>query len=176
MARSGYHHRVHRPALLALALLAACGTRRGVPRAAPVDACDVPAEGAALLPWLRAGRYRAMEREPGLHKSRGPHPVLVRTYVNPALAASLASGGEAEHPRCAAAVKELYEGDAETLRGWAVAVKVRPESADGAGWYWYEATAVDGSRVVADGDGVELCTDCHGGGGHDHVLIAYPFR
>jgi hypothetical protein len=111
-----------------------------------------------------------------VHESKGPHPEVVRTFVNEALAGSLAAGGEEaglEHPACSAAVKELYQEDGKTRRGWAVSVKLQAASNDGDNWYWYEITDPDGGAPVADGDGVPLCKNCHYGG-NDFVLIPYP--
>jgi hypothetical protein len=145
-------------------------THRGKPRTVAAQPCPVPSSAAELLPWLQKGGYRELVAEPAVHKSKGPHPVLVRSFFTPELAASLAANNEdAEHPACSAAVKELFHEDGTSRRGWAVAVKIRPESNDGDNWYWYEVTEPDGSDLVADGDGVPLCKNCHFGG-HDFVL------
>ena len=79
-------------------------------------------------------------------------------FVNDTLFDSLTAGNPT-HPRCSAAIKELY-GAGDTVLGHAVMVKV----ADGDGgdtWYWYEL--YEGS-TFADGVGDSLCTGCHSSG------------
>lgn len=130
----------------------------------------VPTDGAALQAWLAAGSYLSWPAESSTHPSTGPHFGNVRTFINPALDASLAAGN-ATHPVGAAAVKELY-GDAGTdVLGYAVEVKVT-DGSDGASWYWYED--FNGNNF-ADGTGVGLCTGCHSGG-TDFVLVPYPLQ
>ncbi len=145
------------------------------PDAAPPGGdVEVPTDSAVLFPFLQRGDYKGFPAESAAHPSEGPHGA-VRTYINPALEASLAAQN-AEHPVGAAAIKELYSSGGE-LRGWAVSVKVEPDSADGDGWYWYEVfSTTDGSNPVADGDGVPLCAGCHGDTGNDYVSIPFPLN
>jgi len=132
---------------------------------------DPPAtEPAALLTWLQAGGYRDWEAESAPHPSAGPHGGRVRTFLNPALFASL-SAGDAQHPAGAAAVKELYS-DGEEVRGWAVMVKLQAESDRGRGWYWYETF---GSGPPLEGVGIGVCTGCHSAG-RDFVRIPFPLQ
>lgn len=164
--------------------LAACG---GAPatRDAPTGAADapsgdpdaaddaIPTEPAALQAWLAARRYEGWPAESARHPSAGPHGGSVRTFVSPSLAASLAAG--TDHPRGAAAVKELY-GSGTTVTGWAVSVKLADDSADGANWYWYEAFSTEpDAEADYEGQGLELCTDCHGAG-EDQILIPFPLQ
>jgi hypothetical protein len=133
----------------------------------PVDQLP-PTDSAALLPWLEDGSYLAWDRESAIHPSAGPHGGDVRTYVNAALVASLASGA-ASHPVDAAVVKELYD-DAEVV-GFAVMVKVAPGTG-GDTWYWYE---IVGSSTYADGVDESLCWGCHEAGA-DQVLTPFPLQ
>jgi hypothetical protein len=118
-----------------------------------------------------AGAYKRWPAESQIHPSAGPHGGNVRTFVNAALEQSLAEQA-ATHPQGAASVKELYGGGTDTRIGYAVMVKLAPDSAGGDGWYWYERL---GATVYADGTGVGLCTGCHGGGA-DYVLTPHPLQ
>ena len=136
--------------------------------------CDVPSEPEALLAYLRAGGYKSFGRESRRHPSTGPHGGEVLTYINPTLEDSLAAA-RSEHPVCAAAVKELFLGG-DQVGGWAVFVKVREDSADGAGFYWFETMSTDADAVPDyDGDGLSLCAGCHSAGA-DFVLIPFPLQ
>lgn len=139
------------------------------------ESADVPpTDGAALLQWLQAGRYKAWAKESAPHKSLGPHPSQVIAYLNPALDQSLAAQAQA-HPKGAAAVKELFDA-AGRLSGWAVSVKTARDSDGGKGWYWYEILGTTaGANVVAQANGVPLCFACHAPG-RDFVLIAHPLK
>jgi hypothetical protein len=96
---------------------------------------------------------------------------MVQVYLNEALDASL-KAGNAEHPKGAAAVKELFTGG--NLSGWAVGVKTADSSQSGAGWYWYEVmSATDGSSPVAAANGPNFCSSCHGAGA-DYFFTTYP--
>lgn len=129
-----------------------------------------PTNGAELLPWLERGEYLGWTAESGIHESTGPHFGDVWTFVNDPLLQSL-EAGDPMHPQGAATIKELY-GPGDTVRGWAVMVKVQPDSAGGDGWYWYEV--YDGD-VFADGLGDGLCTGCHSGG-DDFFLSPFPLQ
>jgi len=134
---------------------------------------EIPVEPAALQAWLAAGEYRDLPAESARHPSTGPHGGGVRTFVTPSLAASLATPG-GEHPRGAAAVKELYDG--EELAGWAVSVKLGDASDGGDGWYWYEVFSTDpGAAPDYQGVGLPLCKNCHAAG-DDFVLIPFPLQ
>jgi hypothetical protein len=94
----------------------------------------------------------------------------VRTFLNPAIFASL-SAGDPQHPAGAAAVKELYFNGA-TVRGWAVMVKLQADSDLGRGWYWFESF---GSGEPLEGVGIGVCTGCHSAG-RDFVRIPFPLQ
>jgi len=130
---------------------------------------EVPTDGDALLPWLESGAYEDWVAESGPHVSAGPHGSTVRTFVNDALASSLAANTTA-HPIGAATVKELFGSDGDLI-GWAAMVKVA-SGEGGDGWYWYELA---GSTEYADGTGESLCTGCHSAG-IDSVLTPWPLQ
>lgn len=130
----------------------------------------IPAESEALLPWLQAESYRGWPAESAIHPSAGPHFGNVRTWVHPALLASLEQPATS-HPMGAAAVKELY-GGGDQRTGWAVAVKVAQDSAGGLGWYWYE---ISGATTYADSTGASLCFGCHSEG-NDFILTEVPLQ
>lgn len=164
-------------------LVAACGKearRAEQPPAKPPDAAKVavadavPTDPAALQRWLAAGSYKSWSHESATHVSDGPHADEVLTYVSPTLAGSLAAGGA--HPRGAASVKELYDEQARHI-GWAVSVKLDADSAEGKNWYWFEvfSTAADAAPEY-EGQGEDLCVDCHADGGQDFVLIPFPLQ
>ena len=140
------------------------------PTATAVPAGPPPTEPAALLAWLQAGNYLEWAAESAPHPSAGPHGGRVRTFLNPAIFASL-SAGDAQHPTGAAAVKELYF-NGETVRGWAVMVKLQADSDLGRGWYWYESF---GSGDPLAGVGLGVCTGCHSAG-RDFVRIPFPLQ
>ena len=144
-------------------------------QAAHAQSDDVPpTERAALLKWLQAGNYKSWVKESAPHASQGPHPEQVIAHLNAALDQSLSAGADA-HPAGSAAVKELLDASGK-LSGWAVTVKTDADSAGGEGWFWYEILGTtDGSRVVADSNGVPLCFGCHALG-RDFVLIPHPLK
>jgi hypothetical protein len=138
----------------------------------PAYARDVPpTDSAALLKWLQAGSYKAWPKESAPHRSMGPHQTLVVTYLNPPLDQSMTAKAAA-HPKGAAAVKELQDAGGKTT-GWAVSVKTAPDSDGGKGWYWYEILGAPSGNVVAQANGVALCSGCHKRG-QDFVLIPHP--
>lgn len=146
-----------------------------VPVVALAQPTDLPpTDGAAVLKWLQAGSYKKWPKESTPHKSLGPHPVQVITYLNPVLDKSLASKSST-HPAGSAAVKELLDAVGK-LTGWAVSVKTDADSQAGKGWYWYEILGTTASgNVVANGIGVPLCYGCHTPG-RDFVLISHPLK
>ncbi|MCY1068675.1 hypothetical protein OV090_28305 [Nannocystis sp. RBIL2] len=152
------------------------GTTSGASTTSPAsttgddDALPPTDSAEQLEAWLAAGVYESWPAESQLHASAGPHGGNVRTFVNPALAESLAASGT--HPQGAASVKELYGDGTDEIVGYAVMVKLAPDSAGGDGWYWYERLD---TTVYADDIGVNLCTGCHGGGS-DYVLTPWPLQ
>lgn len=130
----------------------------------------IPTDAAALGDWLEGFGYLQWDAESSVHPSTGPHFGGVRTFLSPELVTSL-QAGNAEHPMGSATVKELY-GDGDVILGWSVSVKLAADSAGGDNWYWYEL--YDGS-VIAEGEGVGVCTGCHGDG-TDYVLTPFPLQ
>ncbi len=132
---------------------------------------DIPTNSDELLPWLEDGMYLDWPSESGIHDATNGSPHgRVRVFINGALDDSLTNAQPA-HPMGAAAVKELYDGN-DGFLGWAVAVKTDADSMGGEGWYWYEKI---GDNVVADGNGVGLCTGCHSNG-VDYFTTTYPLQ
>ena len=130
----------------------------------------IPTDSAALQDWLEGFGYLDWDGESAVHPSTGPHFGGVRTFLEPSLVASLQAGNDS-HPAGAATVKELY-ADGDVLLGWSVSIKLADDSAGGDNWYWYEF--FDGG-VLADAEGLSVCTGCHGGG-TDYVLTPFPLQ
>ncbi len=137
--------------------------------ASPRTAADVEA-------LITSGAYKAWKAEPAVHASRSPSPHGAnRIYASPEIVAN--ANGTAPWPENAAAVKELYaSADAEAPMGWAYYVKTQPDSAAGAGWYWYERI---GNQVVADGLGTsgtakDVCAGCHARAGTNPANTPSP--
>jgi hypothetical protein len=126
------------------------------------------AEADALVAGLEDESYADFNAEAAPHES--PVHSLVRTFFNDVLVGSFESES-ASHPLGAAAVKEIYQSDGETLRGWAVSFKVADAGND-RDWYWYEQ--FDDRSPAADARGASVCVDCHGAG-RDYVLTPFPF-
>jgi hypothetical protein len=162
---------------LGCALLFACGdddsamdsAKDGRDAGTYTSADGVPTEAKALEAWLAAGDYKTWTCEDDVHASRDPSPHGFNRICTNALLTEAALSGE-PWPEGAAAVKELYESaDADEPMGYAVELKTQADSADGAGWYWYERI---GAKVVADGAGdrgaaKSICVSCHTAAGSD---------
>jgi hypothetical protein len=138
-----------------------------------LEPCEVPSDPSALLDYLRSGAYKDFARETAPHPSTGPHAGGVLTYVNDLLAASL-DAGAAEHPRCAASIKELFLGKDE-VSGWAVFVRAEEESRSGRGYYWLEVTRTDATRADYEGHGIGICVGCHSAG-RDYFRSPWPLQ
>lgn len=138
---------------------------------------SVPTQGVALFNWLKARRYKTYPAESKVHPAIAIHAAQARVFINPLLEQSLKAGKKI-HPQGAALIKELYNADGKTLKGWAVMVKTDVDSQGGKGWYWYEVlSTTDSSRPVADGKGVTLCSGCHSqAAAVDFVLTPYPLQ
>ncbi|WAS90018.1 hypothetical protein [Nannocystis punicea] len=123
---------------------------------------EVPAEPAAIGGWLHAAGYRGWAAQSGVHAT-SEHGGA-RVFFNEVLAASMRAGA-GEHPIGSAAVRELYEADLATLRGFAVMLKLRASGPGGEGWLWYEqfGTGADAKPLVA-GTGERGCVGCHDAG------------
>lgn len=104
--------------------------------------------------------YSGWRAEAGTRPSVASHGARVRVFFNEMLAASL-EAGNAVHPVGSTTVKELYEGDGETLRGHALDVKV----VEGEGpdtWLFYEGFTGDDEPFY--GKGHPTCQGCHASG------------
>lgn len=107
-----------------------------------------------------------------------------RICSNDVLSASAGDSGAL--PKGAAAVKELYASmTATTPVGYAVYLKTKADSENGAAWYWYETVPKDSAAphdamgVVADslGDGgpaKTICVGCHAAAGTDEAHTPSP--
>lgn len=122
----------------------------------------VPAEPAAIRAWLQAFAYREWQAQSPVHPT-GEHGGA-RVFFNAALARSMAAGAS-EHPIGAAGVRELYESDLTTLRGFALMVKTGPSGQDGGGWFWLEMFGTtDEARPLVAEHGSRGCVGCHAAG------------
>lgn len=139
---------------------------------APVygDVGSIPKTASELTAWLEKGDYQNWTGKSVMRPSAGPHFGQVKVFVSPALSNSLHEGRR-YHPTGAAAVKELY-GNGQTLRGWAVSVKLAGAAVVGGSgrWYWFEV--FDG-QLVTSGVAAQICEACHQSG-HDLFLSRWP--
>jgi hypothetical protein len=141
-------------ALLVGAVATACASGLEGPAEEPI-----PTTPAALHTWLLADGHGDWPRESGVHApDQGGG---VRVYLNPLLVASLEAGNET-HPVGAAAVRELYESDLETQRGFGVLVKTEEQGPDGAAWFFYEIfSTTPGAPYSIAKNGAPGCVTCH---------------
>ncbi|NKB88133.1 MAG: hypothetical protein GKS06_07935 [Acidobacteria bacterium] len=145
----------------------------------PATSDGLPVSEAALFEYLQDGGYGDFEaKESRTHPGRGPHTSVtspVRVFYNDILASSM-EANNAEHPRGASAVKEMFTADGQP-QGWAVMVKTHDETDEGRGWYWYEVTSdTDSSALAANGNGVPGCIACHSFRDQDLILSGFPLR
>jgi hypothetical protein len=156
---------IRSPLLASLALLA-CGDPGPTSVGDPLDDPQLPPRGSTdIISWLEAASYQTWRCEPEPHDARpgSPHG-RNRICSNDALAAST----EGPFPVGAAGVKEIFEG--ETISLYAVYRKV----AGGEGgntWYWFEGAR---GEVIANGEGDDTCTGCHGTAPRDFVFTIVP--
>jgi hypothetical protein len=122
------------------------------------DPAQLPPVGnkSAMSEWLEAGHYNDWDCESeATEKTDGVAGIHAhgtnRVCSNQRLAENYLVEGQWQAG--VASVKELFTAGGE-LSGVAVAVKVRSDSDEGAGWYWSEGDAVAGF-------GVGGCTGCH---------------
>jgi hypothetical protein len=121
-----------------------------------------------LLNFFQTNAHRQWKAEPAIHQSLGPHG-YVRSFFNAKVSESLAAK-KTSHPKDSMIIKELYENDGETLKGFAAMVKVT-EGASEDTWLWYEGFAPDYGQY--HGTGLSNCTGCHASG-TDYVTSALP--
>ncbi len=126
---------------------------------APVFLDIVPADPTAMRGWLLAFAYRGWAPQTDI-RATGEHGGE-RLYFNRTLAASWQAGAQ-EHPVGSAAVRELYEDDLKTLKGFAVMHKIGPSGPTGEGWFWYEIFGADpeAEPTVAQ-TAARGCVGCH---------------
>lgn len=118
-----------------------------------------PSEPLALEDWLLAGEYTRWSAWSKVGPTLGPGGA--RVFINDALFTSLSENDDV-HPPGAAAVRELYAEDFETLTGVSVLVKVEA-SPSAESWFCYEqlnlqaASEPNVASTAAPG-----CAGCHG--------------
>ncbi|MFP2908377.1 hypothetical protein ACLESD_25655 [Pyxidicoccus sp. 3LFB2] len=157
-------------AALAAVLLAACGPSSSVDEQVG-QVGELDTSEAGITAFVRDGRYQTWLAEPAPRDSVRSHGPKVRVFFNDVLAASLRAGN-ATHPKGSITVKELYESDGKTLRGYALDVKV----AEGSGkdtWIFYEGFGPDFDDNYY-GRAHSTCHGCHADGGRDYVLTPLP--
>ena len=111
-----------------------------------------------ITEFLETGEYRDWTAEGAIHSS--PTHGTVRTFFNDTLLASLAAV-PAAYPKESIAVKEIYEDDEETLKGWTVEIKVG-SGTSGNDWLWYEGFTPNYDEFY--GVGLSACVSCHSSG------------
>lgn len=162
---------------LAATMSAATQTVFDATAATPNIRSAIPTSPGALATFLESGDYKNWpNQESKAHPSRGPHTKLglpVRVYIDEKLQDSLLAGS-GEHPIGSSIVKEMFDASG-VLNGWAVMVKTAKDSEGGRGWFWHEVVGSADSKPVASGNGVPLCSGCHGLG-NDYVLTAHPLQ
>lgn len=169
---------------IAVMCLWGCGDDDGsaAPDAAmETDAGETPDASSLGLPntaddveaLIAAGDYLDWVCEAVPRPMRGPSPHgAVRVCSNRVLSTYVQEPDD--WLRGSAAVKELYASADDTVpTGYSYYVKVDDESADGAGWYWYERGP---AGVTADGrggasDGSAGCVACHSVAGSDQAHV-----
>jgi hypothetical protein len=112
-----------------------------------------------ITTFLQKGDYKTWAAETAVHSSSGPHG-KVRSFFNATLTTSIKAGSKT-HPKDSISVKELYEADGTTLKGYAVEAK----TVDGTGadsWLWYEGFTPKFNEYY--GQGLTTCTGCHSSG------------
>ncbi len=129
---------------------------------------QVPPRGYEdAVTWLAAGFYDQWNCESAAHPARpgSPHGSN-RICSNDALVAATGAG---PYPIGAAGVKEIFD-DGGSIKLFALYRKVT-DGAGGDTWYWYEGK---GDEVIANAEGDDTCTGCHGGAPRDHVFTVVP--
>ncbi|HSN98309.1 MAG TPA: hypothetical protein VLS89_08420 [Candidatus Nanopelagicales bacterium] len=120
------------------------------------DSQTPPMGAVAVEAWLAEGHYLSWACETDEHEARPPGAHGANRICSNDLLSG--AGDTGDYPEGAATVKELWDAVGGQIRGYAVMLKVQPDSDGGAGWYWYERI---GSTEYADGPGVGLCAGCH---------------
>lgn len=148
-----------RAAQVVVPMLTTLPSCAGVDTGGPHDGQALPVEPQAIERFLREGAYESWHAWSAVGPTLGTRGA--RVYLNAALAESLAAGNEV-HPLGAAAVRELYADDFETLVGYSALAKV-DASAQPESWFWLEVLDVEaGWKPAVSGVGAERCVGCHG--------------
>ncbi len=109
---------------------------------------------------LREGRHKDWEHWSAVGPTLGDKGA--RVYLNDTLVESLLRGSR-KHPVGAAAVRELYAEDFETLIGYSATLKVSDE--DSSAWHWFERLELaPDSPPKVDTAGAAGCISCHQAG------------
>lgn len=155
---------------LLLGLIGACvpdGVRGPEGFGDDVSDPQLPARGTDdVLAWIAQGHYLAWRCESAPHAAR-PRSAHGRNRIcnNEALRGAPVDG---QFPVGAAAVKEIYTGDAITA--WAVGRKMTAGTGRDS-WYWYEGNR---DHVYANGEGDGSCPSCHVDAVSDYVFTVLP--
>jgi hypothetical protein len=117
--------------------------------------------------FLKGQSYRDWERAPGWQKrmaTDSPHSSAKEVFIDAATVAALAAGDSL--PAGATIAKDGYDASGQ------FAIVAAMQRLPGDGWFFTEYRA-DGT-VVAEGDNVPLCTQCHQG--NDSGVLAFPVK
>jgi hypothetical protein len=128
----------------------------------------------ALHGWLNNGGYASWHAEsavyPGEFGAGGS-----RVFINDTLRVSLTLGYE-RHPAGSVAVRELYESDLVTSRGYSVLIKTADRGDAGSAWYFYETFDMqDALRFSMSSYRAPGCVKCHQEG-IDYIRSEVPLR
>ena len=126
----------------------------------------VPSE-SELTAFLAAGSYLQWPSQDAVNDS--PIHGKVKTFLNPTLDESQ-KAGNSQHPLGSIAVKELYQSDGITIKGYALEQKISADSG-GSSWLWYEDLNTGDTKVDFYGVGLSTCTGCHSSGS-DYVRVS----
>ncbi|NTX63380.1 hypothetical protein HUA74_22255 [Myxococcus sp. CA051A] len=153
-----------------LLLLTACGPSSSVDEGLGVVG-ELDTSEAGITAFVRQGLYREWLAEPAPRKSVNSHGDKVRVFFNPMLAQSMEAGNPT-HPVGSITVKELFESDGKTVRGYALDVKVSEGSGKNT-WVFYEGFGPDYDDNYY-GRGHDTCHGCHAANGTDYVATPLP--
>lgn len=123
---------------------------------------------AGLKQFVEAESYSAWTADAAVHDADGGSPHgKVKSFFNDAVKASL-EASNTEHPVGSIIVKELYDEDETTRKGWAMEAKIS-EGTEATTWLFYYLN--DGEEKY--GAGIEPCAACHADG-VDYVTDQLP--
>lgn len=131
------------------------------------SALSEPQTPKPLWAFLKMQSYPDWERAPGWQKRKvtdSPHSSAKEVFIDPATVAALEAGGSL--PAGATIVKDGYDASGQ------FAIVAAMQRLPGDGWFFTEYRP-DGT-VVAEGDNVPLCTQCHQG--NDSGVLGFPVK